>query len=148
MIVPTPVFPKTSNTASVKISFSKRPLIATLLGLLHAFHTLYPKPFLLLKGSPFSPFLFQEIFPTFSHKTGISFSHPLHSLKRWSLVCLPFLHHQQESGPAHFHFSRSSSVNGTRPGGSQSSIFLAGTGHHLGLRGGVGSWAGGLFICN
>ena len=43
--------------------------------------------------------------PTLVHSSRISFFHAVHSLKRYSLLCLPLLHHQHTSLSVHLHFS-------------------------------------------
>ena len=64
------------------------------------------------------PHVISEAFPTLSGLASPTDLPPFptacgsYSLKRCSLVCLPFLHHQQVSGSVHFHFSfRKGAVN-------------------------------------
>ena len=61
---PTLVFSKNSRTASVYLSSDGRSRIDVLLGLAVAYLTLYPKPFLLLKGAS-AVALVPQAFPTF-----------------------------------------------------------------------------------
>ena len=75
-----------------------------LLGLALACPTWKPKPLLLFRGASY-PLLLPEIFPTSLHNSLISLSHLLHSLKRWSLLCLPPSHHQHASVSVHPYLS-------------------------------------------
>lgn len=104
--VPTPVFHINSKAASGKLSLPKRSLSNCPI----ARHPLYLSPLVseafpahqqtssISLPLPRNP-------PTISHRTWVSFFRPLHSLKRCSLVCLPFLHHQQELEPVRSHFT-------------------------------------------
>lgn len=78
--------PKNSRTASVKLSLLARSLIVVLLGL-----TLYPLP--ISKANPFRPLKTPPVFHQisllhFCHNLRISLVRPLHSLRRWPLLCL------------------------------------------------------------
>ena len=106
---PTLVFPKNIKTASVYLAFDSSSLTDVLLGLARAYLTLYPKPFLLLKGlSSLFCSLFPKAFPTAVQGSLISIAQALHSLKRCSLLCLLSLHHQQvsESVQPHLFFRK------------------------------------------
>ena len=80
-------------------------LIALLLGIHFTFLPSYPKPFLLISRLAPFPSPSPESPPTISHRMWVSFFHSLHSLKRCSLVFLPFLHNQQELEPVRSHFT-------------------------------------------
>ena len=101
---PTFVPSKNLRTASVYRSFDSKSLTDVLLGLARACLTLYPKPFLLLKGSSVCS-LPPEASLTAVHSSLISVVQALHSLKRCSLLCLPLLHHQQPSESVQPHLS-------------------------------------------
>ena len=108
---PTLVSRKNLRTASLYRSFANKSLTDVLLGLARACLTLYPKPFLLLKGSSACS-LFPDSFPTAVQSSLISVVQALHSLNRRSLLCLPLLHHQQTSVSVHPHLPQEGGYHG------------------------------------
>ena len=99
---PTLVPARNLNTASTNLSSVIRSLTLVFLGQALVCLTLYPKPHHSLScAKSFLP----NASPTSFHKFLISVVHEAHSLKRCSLLFLPFLHHQQVSLSVHRHLS-------------------------------------------
>ena len=96
---------KKKRNPAVYRSSDSRSRIDAFLSLALASLIRKPKPFLLLSRPPLTSERPPEASPTVAHSSRISFVQAVHSLKRCSLLCLPFSHHQQMSLSVHPHFS-------------------------------------------
>ena len=102
---PTLVASINARTAFVYRSSDNRSRIDELLGLALACLTRQLKPFLLLSLTADFHSSPRGLAHSCPHNSLISFFHAEHSLKRYSLLCLPLPHHQHTSVPIHPHLS-------------------------------------------